>query len=1549
MDPIEHVLKRADVYIGSTRSREVEEFTVVDDQFHIEKRKIEVSPGLLRIFIEPLANCIDNFARSKQNNIKMTKISINIDNETGETTFWNDGYIIPVEIHPEEKCYNHSLIFGQLLTSSNYDDEEDRIDISGRNGIGVKAVSVFSSFFSVEGVDPVNKKHFKQIWKNNMKEVSDPIITATKLTKGYTKVNFIPDFSQFGIEGYTQDIINLFKKYVIDTAMITGLVVFFNDEQIPVNNLTDYSKLYGNENTETLRIKTDDCEIVLTTSNDFECISFANGIYTPLGGTHVDPWIELIFRPILQKLNKPKKPQLNISDIKKFFRIFVNATVKNPTFDSQSKLKLESPQIKAEVKKSHITAILKWPIIQQLEDIIRAKEMIVLKKSERKRRGHEKVEGLDSANFEGGKRGRECTLILVEGLSAKTYATDGIEIGVFGKKGRDFNGIMALRGKILNTRNATPASISKNAIVTDIIKALGLQYDLDYTLEENYNKLRYGKVLILTDQDSVTADTPVLLMDEKNNIIIRTIDNISSDWTCLNGKEYSSSSYKIWTENGWTNIKSVIRHKVKKNIYRILTHTGLVDVTEDHSLINDKNENISPKNIKVGTKLLHSFPKFKNNIIENIDIDILCKNELCKIASNLNIQCYQNYSKENLIIQIQKEQEQEYKFDCKNLDIISVDEAFVMGLFWSDGSCGIYKWTQTKKPKNRPNIYTLNRTSYSWAISNNDMDLLQKCENILNKIYPEHNFKIIENRNSFKKGNNKNYKLILNGGKKTSDFIQKWRNDFYDKNKNKKVPDWIYDCSQAVRQNFYDGVYAGDGNHSSPEKTHQIDIFGKIGAQGIFYLGKTLGYSVSINCRKDKPNVFRLTLTKHKQCKIRNKVKKIFCIGDTEQYVYDLETENHHFQAGIGELIVHNTDGYHISGLIQNLFHSLFPSLLKREQPFLTSMQTLIVRVYEGKKDILFYDENEYKNYILNNPDKKISKKYYKGLGASNKKDIAQTFGQKIVEFYEDEKTAEIMNKVFHTKFADQRKEWLEHFDPNKNVLKWNGNKKETIKVSHSDFLDIELIKFSISDCARSIPHLLDGLKESHRKVLYVAFIRNLKYSSNKMLKVSQFAGSVSEKSGYHHGENNLHGTIIGMAASYIGSNNIPLLFRGGQFGSRLAGGKDAADARYPSTKLDMLTRLIFRPEDDVLLDYLEDDGEKIEPKFYIPIIPMILVNGNLGIGTGWSSSVPCYNPLDLVNSIKVWLENDGKVITKDNNTIISLLPDIKPWYRDHTGEIIFDEEQKYVSWGKIIRNRNEVKVVELPVGMWTNDFKDYLEDLLEEKQISDYKNYSTPEIINFVVEENDDGLVCDENNLKLYKYIRTSNMVLFSETGQLKRYGTTDEIIDEFCQVRFKFYIKRKTYLLNQFEKEIKFLQNKRRFLEEVRDGEIKLFETNAKIRQSRKTADLVTELENRKYDKEIEKEDDKEDKNENEKEEDNEEKKITNKHGYEYLLRLQINSITAEKINKLKNDIDNLVKQYESLKNTSEKDLWLQDLNVFEKEYEKYLKILTNEKNYS
>lgn len=1970
MDPLDHILHRPDMYIGSVKKNKKLEYISEEskDGVYIYPKVIECSNGIIRLYIEALSNAIDNVARSLKSKTPCTKIKINIDIESGLSSVWNDGATIPIEKDEKEGCYNHTLIFGHLLTSSNYNDEEERIDISGKNGIGGKAVNVFSKEFKVSGYEEESNLYFTQVWKDNMKNVNEPkIIESKKYKKGFTCVEWRPDFSRLG-GGYTDDIISLYRRFAIDAAMLTKVKVYFNDTLLPVKNPLDYAKLFYKDrsvvNKEILSIKTKDCEVVITPSsnNDFQCVSFASGIYTKNGGSHVDPWLEAIFRPILSHYNKDKnKPNISLKDIKNFFRLVIVASVKNPCFESQEKSKLEAPIVKADIKTSHIKQILKWDsITSKINDIIKSKELLTMKKIERKKKGFTKVDGLDPANNAGGKHSSECTLILCEGLSAKTYAVQGIEVGVFDKKGRDWFGIYALKGKLLNVRDKTTESITKNVVINDLIKAMGARCDLDYTIESNFKTLQYGKILILTDQDSVTGDTPILLKNCDDNLIkIKNIDSVGKDWKVdiSNGKEYSNTNKLVWTEKGWTKIKAIMRHKVTKNIYRVITHTGIVDVTEDHSLLDSEGVKITPQESKVGNYLLHSFPTFYENIQElPEDLDKLSVRELWKYASLLKIQYYQSLKKDQLIHKLRRTIQLEPEKLGKTDKNITLEMAYTMGLFFADGSCGIYEWKYNKKPKNRQNVYTFNRKSFCWSITNTNLDYINRAKDCLDREYADnHIFSIIEDKTHQKKGYCNLYKLILNGGKITENFINKWRKMFYYK-KYKKIPTFILNSIRPIREAFFNGMYDGDGNKTRNTKT--IDVFHKIGAQSVFLLCKSLGYEVSINFRDDKPDVFRLTMTKGHQQNNPYIIKKIINMGKTEQYVYDIETENHHFQAGIGQLIVHNTDGLHISGLIQNTIHYLFPSLLNRKECFITSMQTPLVKVMLSKnKNILFYDEDEYNEYATKfkkeNPNFKLNKKYYKGLGTSNSDDIMNTFGKKMLKLKSDKETGNSMNKVFNKKYAENRKKWILEYDPDFNMLSWNGDDKEEIEMCISDFLETEVVKFSIDDNKRSLPHLMDGLKESLRKILYSCFLRKLKYSG-KTLKVAQLAGYVAEKSSYHHGEQILYETITKMAHDFPGSNNIPLLYRDGQFGcldpntpilmwdmtiknakdivvgdklvgddgsvrnvlkitsgedymykicrermndyivnskhiltlkfsghksifwkestqrwtmnyfchktqnfvsksiginskkdkqqafieiqnfsknipdssivdikiqdylnlpkyirdhlkgtinnicvqkeykevdidpyifgcwlgdgmkdghafssideeiikswviwldkigcevvhvenykkdgctyyirrrgssknpsigdsnynsdmckgcltsnrktsvcnwkinkntdeykclgitcngsirsdlnpfkellkknnlyknkyipsdyilndentrlqllaglidtdgtlrkqkdnyrfeisqgiihyniikdadiiarslgyntsfytnnkniitlsimgdiskiptkvkrkivntqkykidpychninvipigkgkfngwsvdgnerflladstithnSRIAGGKDAANARYIFTKLDKLTRLIYREDDDEILDYIEEENHTIEPKFYVPIIPMILINGGSGIGTGWSSNIPSYNPLDIINSVKIWINNLNEEKKVD-------LPELTPWYRGYNGNI-YKDKNKYISNGIVEEEKKKKVVTELPIGMWTDTFKENLDKLLENKNIKSVKNYSSPNKVKFIITETPDGIICNNKTLKLQTHITTSNMVLWDENNKIKKYKNINDIIENFCNIRLFFYTKRKNHILNKYKQELKFIFNKKRFLSDIISNKLSLYNKG----EAREEEDLIKDLENRNYDKlydnKFQDENDNDDNNDN--------------NGYNYLLRIHIRSFTKSKLNALIKEYDSLKEKINTLENTLEKDIWLKELDEFINVYNLWIK---------
>ena len=511
LDSITHIHKRPDMYIGTNKTRSIPNEIICskEKENYIMKIKenAKVNDGFVRIYLEALSNAVDNFYRSIETSSPMTKIMIELDSETGRTSIYNDGNHIPIEIHNEENIYVPELIFGHLLSGSNYDDTQDR-QTSGRNGLGVKLLNVFSSEFEIECCDPIKNLLYKQKWTDHMKNCSKPKISSKK-GKGYTKISWIPDFSLFGMERYNTTHISLYRKYTMDAAMVTKIPIYWNGEKILFKKFSSYVNMYlsSEENVQS-------CDGIITNEEDknftmeyvicesflpFSCISFVNGICTSEGGVHCDKFTSELYKLLCKRLTRLK---ISPKDLKQYFTIFLNVSVINPEFSSQSKTKMVScaSNIQCSFPPRIVNNIVKWNFVNEITNLNKMKDIMNLKKNEKKR-GFKRIEGLDPANYAGTKKGKECTLILCEGLSAKTYSTLGITKGFESKKGRNYFGIYPLRGKLLNVRNASLNAISNNKEISDIIQALNLKFDLDYKDDKNFNTLYYGNICIITDAD----------------------------------------------------------------------------------------------------------------------------------------------------------------------------------------------------------------------------------------------------------------------------------------------------------------------------------------------------------------------------------------------------------------------------------------------------------------------------------------------------------------------------------------------------------------------------------------------------------------------------------------------------------------------------------------------------------------------------------------------------------------------------------------------------------------------------------------------------------------------------------------------------------------------------------------------------------------------------------------------------------------------------------------------------------------------------------------
>ncbi|XP_058125449.1 DNA topoisomerase 2 isoform X1 [Anopheles ziemanni] len=659
-------------------------------------------------------------------------------------------------------------------------------------------------------------------------------------------------------------------------------------------------------------------------------------------------------------------------------------------------------------------------------------------------------------------------------------------------------------------------------------------------------------------------------------------------------------------------------------------------------------------------------------------------------------------------------------------------------------------------------------------------------------------------------------------------------------------------------------------------------------------------------------------------------------------------------------------DGSHIKGLLINFIHTNWPELLRLQ--FLEEFITPIVKATKKNgTELSFFSLPEFEEWKAETPNAHtFNIKYYKGLGTSTSKEAKEYFQNmerhRIVFRYEDTADDEAILMAFSKKAIEQRKDWLTAHMEEVRHRKQVGLQerylytKSTKDITYKDFVNLELVLFSNSDNVRSIPCMLDGLKPGQRKVLFTCFKRNDK----REVKVAQLAGSVAEMSAYHHGEQSLCSTIVNLAQNYVGSNNINLLYPGGQFGTRLTGGKDSASPRYIFTMLSALTRCIFHPLDDPLLEYQYDDNQRIEPTWYLPIIPMLLVNGAEGIGTGWATRIPNHNPRDVIANIRRMLNGEEPKV-------------LNPWYKNFRGLIESVGPQRYMFVGNVgLLDNQKIEISELPIGTWTQTYKEnVLEPLLHgsDKQkavISDYKEYNTDTTVRFVISflpgeyaklyAEDGGF---HRVFKLTSVISTSVMNAFDDKSYLRKYNHANDIFMEFYTIRLEYYGKRRTYLLGMLQAEADSMSDKARFIMEKCNGTL--------VVENKKRKALIEELIKRGYradpikewkrrvnaDQEEEGEAEGGEEVEGEEEEDVKPGKSTGKAGsskapvdpekafqrltdvkkFDYLLGMSMWMLTDERKNEILKQRDLKLAELKALQAKTSEGLWMDDLDALSK----------------
>lgn len=436
-----------------------------------------------------------------------------------------------------------------------------------------------------------------------------------------------------------------------------------------------------------------------------------------------------------------------------------------------------------------------------------------------------------------------------------------------------------------------------------------------------------------------------------------------------------------------------------------------------------------------------------------------------------------------------------------------------------------------------------------------------------------------------------------------------------------------------------------------------------------------------------------------------------------------------------------------------------------------------------------------------------------------------------------------------------------------------------TITIDHLFNNDVR--SFSVYANQRSIPHILDGLKPSQRKALYVLIKRSSSIPETG-IKVSQLAAAVAEQSHYHHGEASLEATIVGLAQDYTGSNNLNYFVPLGQFGNRLS--PTASAGRYIYTKPSPVLRKMFMPDDDLILEHLDEDGDIIEPKFYLPILPNILINGSEGMGTGFATKILTYNPNDLKDAVLA-------ILTKQN------VKRLIPWFKGFTGKVEALSEKQYQIFGSFKREgATTIHVTELPVGVYLDQYKEHLNKLIESGFIKDYDSHSTDTKFHFkltcpksALQESDDSLM---SKLKLVSKV-SENLTVWitdNDTNKIKAFKDANELLEYFVSVRLPYYEKRRLALIKQLNHDLEILEEKSKFIEYY-------LENSIAISKMKKT-ELYKTLESNGF------------------------KNI------EVLLSIKIYNLTLEAIETLNKSIKKTLKEIKSLESTNATKMYIDDL---------------------
>ena len=1515
----EHILLRPDTYIGPTAPREEEMFIYEDGK--ITNKNIIYSPGFFKIFDEILVNARD----ASINDTTLDTIKVNYNIEEGYISVYNNGDNgIPVEEHPIHKILTPSLIFGELLTSSNYNDNEERVT-GGRNGYGSKCLSPHSILQLYNG----NEVLAKDI------KIDDILI---------------------GDDGTPRKVINIItgNGQMYEVSQSLGEKYIVNDEHILTLHMPDHKVIFWNSDKQGWT--------VLWWNNDKKKINsksisvYKPQIVCPECNITLSGNLNRHYRRQHKNIDIPKKerksptinPEINDDIMKGKLELeeFCKTIDDNNVFDISIKdyMKLDKTTqgrlagvrgqcIQWSKKEVELDAYILglwlgdgfqtgYGFAMNPKDDPEIMDYISkwCENNDAQIRQTRKYSYSISSKSNYGKRGYAPlkNLLKIYNLINNKHIPKEYLINDRDTRLKVLAGLIDTDGNVVRegTRVVITQGMMHEVLAKNIIylsRSLGFccQYYIRKTSWTWKGEKKKGLAYNINISGEGIKDIPTLLPRKKcaspkthntskSTGIIKIKDNGINDYVgikidgnerflindftvthnCSNifstrfileidDAKRNKRFHQEWTDNMLnasvaqvTKLPSKMKSSIKITFYPDLKKFGLKDLNNTHLnlfhrraidmagvatnklkvFFND--EKIEVNNFKNYIELYHSNVELYYDTCDRWSVGVIYKPDSSEqVISFVNsISTYRggthcNHVIDNIVKQLLNDYIKKKDKDIK-VTLTQVKENFIFFI-----NCVIINPSFASQTKDTLTT-KVDKFGSKYEPSQAFIKKLSKC-GIVEQIVSLAKFK---EKSNLKKTDGKK-QVKITGIPKLEDA-----NKAGTKESNK--------CTLILTE----------GDSAKATAMAGISVTGR-DYYGVFPLkGKLL------NVRDAPPT----QLLNNEEI---THLKTIIGLKQGEDYSNDEKFNNLRY----GHIILltdADTDGFHIKGLFINMVHSLWPSLVKRPE-FIESLMTPIVKAFKNKETLTFYNLTDYDIWKELPEAKAFKVKYYKGLGTSTSLEAKEYFtdvNNKLIKYtFNNNNNDEAIRLAFDKSRADDRKVWLMSYDKNRML---NYKDKE---VEYYDFIHSELIHFSNDDLNRSIPSVIDGLKPSQRKILFGAFLRGL---DKDEVKVAQLAGFVSDKAAYHHGEMSLNGAIIGMAQNFVGSNNINILKPNGQFGTRLKG-NDAASPRYIWTKLEITTPIIFNANDNNILQNQIEDGMQIEPEFYIPIIPMVLINGTQGIGTGFSTKIPPYNPREVINNLKKLLNNQK-------------MKSMRPWWQGFTGTITKVDNYNYEIRGVYEIENNKLIITELPVGEWTSNYKELLENILEKKKDSkagllDYKDNNTDQRVYFELTF-EDGYLDDNDKIEkeyhLVKKYSITNMHLYSPKGSIKKYDTVYDIIDDYYNVRLELYQKRKDYQLDVLKNQLEMISYKVKFILLVIDKKINV--------NNRKKSEIETDLESHDFPR--------------------------IKNNFDYLLSMPIYNLTFEKVEELKKQKQDKEIEYNELKDKTINNMWMEELEKLE-----------------